>query len=234
MTESSPQLEYAPAPHGLHPVRLRRWLKLAAAALLVLGAVFLIPRYANHASVLLLQRRVITHAAPPQQVIFDSDAAEVAKLLKPPSVYISDPGATSAFVVSDEWMSFHNKLTGGGYHSSGTVFAGELRTKAGRRVLCGIDLAITPAAPNRWVSMSARMIEPGTTYRSPRPVSPSVVRGDGGQVMVAQDDTLRVYAGQRDPANESHVTIDYVLNGTRHTIDAWLEDEGTLLMESRD
>ena len=36
-----------------------------------------------------------------------------------------------------------------------------------------------------------------------------------------------------DPADPSHFTIDYDLNGTRHTVDGWLEDDEFVKMELR-
>jgi hypothetical protein len=37
---------------------------------------------------------------------------------------------------------------------------------------------------------------------------------------------LRVYAGQPDPADASHFTIDYEIDGRRGVIDGWLRDQG--------
>jgi hypothetical protein len=35
---------------------------------------------------------------------------------------------------------------------------------------------------------------------------------------------LHLFAGQPDPADESHFTIDYEVDGDRGTIDGWLRD----------
>jgi hypothetical protein len=40
---------------------------------------------------------------------------------------------------------------------------------------------------------------------------------------------LRFFAGQADPADASHFTIPYQLDGRDGTIDGWLKDEGVLL-----
>jgi hypothetical protein len=44
---------------------------------------------------------------------------------------------------------------------------------------------------------------------------------------------LRLYAGQLDPHNPSHFTIDYVLHNQRGTIDGWLLDDDRLRFEPR-
>jgi hypothetical protein len=43
----------------------------------------------------------------------------------------------------------------------------------------------------------------------------------------------KFFAGQTDPANPSHFTFDYELDGTRHTCDAWLHNDGKLLLSQR-
>ena len=233
MTEPSAHLDYAPTTDAPRAARVRRWVKLAIPALLILTAVMLAPRFLRHASLLVAQRQVRAHAAPPTQVVYENDPAEVKKLLAAQAGYASDAAQTEAFLVSAAWMQFHG-MRGGGYQSSGTVYLGELRTKDGRRVLCSLDLSLSSQPTQRWGSIVARMIEPGTTYRSPRHVSPTIGRGDGSSIAFKAGDTLRIYAGQRDPNDPSHVTIDYVLNGTTHTIDGWLEDIGFMRLELRE
>ena len=233
MTEPSAHLDYAPTTDLARAARVRRWMKLAVPVLLMLAAGMLAPRFLRHASLLLAQRQVRTHAAPPTHVVYENDPAEVKKLLVAQSGYASDAAQTEAFLVSAEWMQFYG-MRGGGYQSSGTIYLGELQTKDGRRVLCSLDLSLSSQATRRWGSIVARMMEPGTTYRSPRHVSPTIARGDGSSIAFNAGDTLRIYAGQRDPNDPSHVTIDYVLNGTTHTIDGWLEDTGFMRLELRE
>jgi hypothetical protein len=207
-------------------------VKLAIPVLLIVAAAMLAPRFLRHASILLAQRQLRAHAAPPTQVVYEDDPAEAKKLARHPG-YTSNDAQTLAYLVSVDWMNFY-AARGGGYQSWGTVYLGELQTKDGRRVLCSLDLSISNSGTQHWASIGARMIEPGTTYRSPKPVSPCWTRGDGGSIALNKEDTLRVYAGQRDPNDASHVTIDYVLNGTTHTIDGWLEDTGFMRLEVRE
>jgi hypothetical protein len=46
-------------------------------------------------------------------------------------------------------------------------------------------------------------------------------------------EATRIYAGQLDPEDASHFTIDYEARGRRHTIDGWLRDDETVLLEER-
>lgn len=232
MSESSPQLEYAAAPTGFRAARVRRWFTIAIAGLLLGGALLLVPRYVGHARVLLQQRQLRTWPAAPELVVFTNDPAEVKKLLAKPTRYLATPAGDAAFLVSDDWMQFYSRL-GGGYQTSGTILVGELQTKDGRRALLSIDLNLNVAGNRQWATMDAHLVEPGTSYRSPKPSFSSAVRGGGGHIYLSPGDTLIVYAAQVDPKDFSHFTIDYTLNGNRHTIDGWLDDVWMVVLESR-
>jgi hypothetical protein len=45
--------------------------------------------------------------------------------------------------------------------------------------------------------------------------------------------SLRLFAGQVDPSDETHFTIDYEFGGTHGTIDAWLQSDNQILMKRR-
>jgi hypothetical protein len=51
---------------------------------------------------------------------------------------------------------------------------------------------------------------------------------------VAPDEPLKLYAGQPDPADESHFTIDYETPTGRGTIDGWLMPDDTVKLQIRD
>ena len=44
----------------------------------------------------------------------------------------------------------------------------------------------------------------------------------------------RFFAGQPDPNDASHFSIDYEVEGEKGTIDGWLQDNDTVKMEVRD
>ena len=51
---------------------------------------------------------------------------------------------------------------------------------------------------------------------------------------VAPDEPLKLYAGQADPADESHFTIDYETPRGRGTIDGWLMPDETVKLQLRE
>lgn len=233
MTHPSPQLEYATASPGFRAAQVRRWTGMAIAGLLLAGALLLVPRYLAHAGMLLQQRQLRSSFAQTAQVVFTNDPGEVKKLLVKPTRYHATPTGEAAYLVSDDWMQFYSRL-GGGYQTSGTIFVGQLQTKDGRRALLSIDLNFATAGKGQWATIGAHLVEPGTSYRSPRAAFPFAVRGDGGHVFLDPGDTLVVYAAKVDPNDPSHFTIDYDLNGKRQMIDGWLDDVWMVVLETRD
>ena len=89
------------------------------------------------------------------------------------------------------------------------------RTPPGRRMSWDIPLAF-----------NIRLVEPvgltglpGNRFYDLPDAVPSHF-GDG----TSNGPQLRLFAGQADPADESHFTIDYEVDGDRGTIDGWLRD----------
>jgi len=62
---------------------------------------------------------------------------------------------------------------------------------------------------------------------------PPSAPGQPTTLHVKQVETFRVYAGQLDPADPAHFTIDYALDGNRATVDAYLSDDGSLRLTPR-
>lgn len=231
MTEPPPQLEYAPRPPGLVRAKLRRWGLLAGIASLAISTYLAAPRIIRDVQVLRYQRQCLAYAAPPTQVVLETDPAEAKKLLADPR-YASDGRAKMAFLVPSAWTAYHASLRLG-FPTSGTVFLHERTTPQGMRCLVGVDVNLVALQPTDVASLGARIIRPGTVFRGPR-TGRSVTRGDGSQIRFhPTQDRLTIYAGQPDPADPSHFTIDYDLNGTRHTVDGWLEDDEFVKMELR-
>jgi hypothetical protein len=55
--------------------------------------------------------------------------------------------------------------------------------------------------------------------------------GNPGQLTVQYRNQLRVYAGQADPADASHFTIHYDLDGQSGTVDGWLKSDGSVVLK---
>jgi hypothetical protein len=57
--------------------------------------------------------------------------------------------------------------------------------------------------------------------------------GRPGEVQFKPRGLFRIYAGRADPADKSHFTIDYELDGKPGTIDGWLREDDRIEMLPR-
>ena len=184
---------------------------LAAAAAVGWG-----PGWVRHAAVLLDQRRCMGYAAAADQVVYDSprDGHGVRRSLK------------KRYAPSC-WKRF-TRAPG-----SAVVFLHGRTSPSGKRRLVCIEA--DPQVVNHSVgstsilpSWSFRVLTPGTLRKEPADV-PGPVYKDAFFLIAAE----RIYAGQPDPADPSHFTIDYERHGERKTVDAWLQDDDTLKFRHR-
>ena len=160
-----------------------------------------------------------------------------------PHKYLDDDGSTEIVHVRPTAEFNFNR-------SAGVVFGPDVLTvfMHGRRA--------TPGGPERLVrtglsihrtgrparlpggiptTASQLVAEPyslATAGRTLRPLPPSHVAVAGIAAVPLGD--LRLYAGQPDPADESHFTIDYETPDGRGTIDGWLMPDDTVKLEVRD
>ncbi len=231
MIDPSTQLDYVKTPPLHRSARVRRWMVTAGFAALLMVALWLVPRSYRHVQLLKWQERCLTYAAPATEPVYDNDPAEAKRLLTLPRTYLADPRDGATFRLPIEWIQFY-MAAGFGPQSSGTVFLHQRSTPRGQRRLVAIDLVFNPLSHERIITMSERVLVPATPLRGPR-AEPSTIRGDGLLIPVSPTDRLRVFAGQPDPNDASHFTIEYDLNGTRHVLDGWLVDEATIKIEER-
>jgi hypothetical protein len=85
-----------------------------------------------------------------------------------------------------------------------------------------------------WVyneSPSASVFMPGTAWADPIEVDQDP--GSRVQFIGAQDDVITIYAGQCDPNDPAHFTIDLTVNGVRGTIDGGINNDGRVWLDPR-
>ena len=235
MTEPPSQhLEYAPAARTSRAARVRRWVLPAVLGLLIVGAIWIAPRLIAYATTLHRQRACLDYTAPATQVVLQTDAVEARKLLADPR-YATDAKRSIAYFIPPIWTAYYTPL-GGGFQTSGTVFLHEMTARDGTSCLVGVDVNLLPLlnTPQHCASLGARIILPGSAFRSPR-LGMTMTRGDGSQIRFdPTSDRLTIFAGQIDPGDHSHFTVEYDLNGVRRTVDGWLVDGQSMKIESRD
>jgi hypothetical protein len=222
-----PRIEYAPPPSGLRRRRIVRWaIWFAVVAMLFPVGMRGIPRAMRQVELLYWQRKAMGYTAPPDQVVFETDAARM-----------NDPGlivrATGAFRVAAPWDRFYSILSPPGRVALATLFVHERRNPRGESRLVVIEGI--PGAQG--FVLDPGVLHPGSAFGEPREntdawinMNPFFEFG-----LPAPDSPrsakLRIFAGQPDPADASHFTIGYEVGSAHFTIDAWLRDDDTIEFE---
>lgn len=252
-------IEYAPRLPLRHSRRVRRLLVLICtlAALMFLSWKAGPPAW-KHAELLYWQRRVMTYSPPRDQVVYDNDPAEAAKLLKDKE-YSGSGNAASRF--ARPWERFYGLMSPPGRQSAATLFLHERKNSNGESRLVIVDFHDTGstfflvpkrsaalqggqvtflappdgqgARPTPEYGMLCRcvVIQPGGAFSAPRELSDED-RYTGIPPFLLTGH-LRWYAGQADAADPTHFVIRCERNRKVFVIDGWLQWDDTVKLECR-
>jgi hypothetical protein len=250
--ESSNTLNYAPRPPLFRQRRFRRRLAL----LLVLTAAawsawYWGPPLYLRARTHIWRNQAFSYSLPPDTVVFESDAAASAQLLKgsgysPVTLGVGpSPGAARDLPAFRRLLSSGMNIEPGPY---APLFLHRLTTRGGQSRIVAIDFTVEQfPVPDKVidppVSLVASIFLPDTkisddevTFRWEAMQRPFTAECYGFWTAL-NDRSLRFYAGQPDPADPSHFTIAYSAHGQRGAIDGWAQDavvSGGLFGSARD
>ena len=236
MAQRSTELAYAPAPSWSRRRVFRRFV-LPVSTVLVAGLLWRYgPSLVEHVQVLESQRRTLGYAPPPGRVIYDNDPQRVPGLLQDPAYVSTHTGLPKgAFALYDNpvFQTHQRRGKSAARPVAPAAFMGRLTSPAGNTRLVAVQWTQVPPgdapflqfALRPTVEVPARLFAPGRSV----PLGSAA----GLEMFVAPGDRTRIVEGQRDPADPSHFTIDYVHNGVPGTIDGWLNDDDTVTLGPR-
>jgi hypothetical protein len=183
------------------------------------------------------QGRALGHAAPADQVVFDNDANQVPALLKSGFEDAQWTAPPSAFRPNPAWENFNRLYSPPGRRGAPVLFVHERRNSHGESRL----VVVERGWPQRTMgdasgrgalfAISCLVVRPGTAFAAPLELCDSAEYID----TKARPRTLalRWYAGQCDPSDGSHFTIDFRLDGNPGVLDGWLRDDDTVRLQVR-
>jgi hypothetical protein len=203
-------LEYAPRPSAHQRVFGRLTLITVLSALVVL-AWWWAPSVWPRLELVYWQYRCMAYAAPPNQVIFDSQVP--------------------CDVVPKEWSEFYRILSPPGFKSNGTVFLHGLNRPDGVRRLVAVDVFW-----QQWsmllgsAGIEARVFIPGGVSRLP-----TETKGGFYQDVFDPDYASRfqIRAGHLDPADQTHFTFTVTTKTSVHLYEGWLKNDDTVVLGER-
>ena len=241
------RVDYAPPPRPWRRGRVVRRAGITA-ALLLLGIIAYAwgPTLAHRASLWNLQRKCLNASAPADRVVWEEDPKAAARLLITDRQYVTAvpephylPGgmpAPFAAWFSADWDRLYAALSPPGRKPNPTIFMGPRRAAGGgerRLVVVEAPRFEVPLAIVEY-TFHAAIIDPRNPLSGPRLLDNGLSIFDSGMLRRDQAGTLRFFAGQPDPADPSHFTVQYEIDGAPGTIDGWLKGDDTVRMEVRD
>lgn len=210
------ELHYAPAPPFHSRRAIDRALVTAVLVVACVLAAMLLPRAWRHMELQRLISRCANHSASPETVVFEENTTGMP-----------------VSVVPMQWQALHQRTFESDVMSRGTAFLGARRAKTspGADRLVSVDV-IGPYHHGDSFGLEARLIDTSSSLAGPKPLG-----GGGceipGSASLDGSHLVRVYAGQADPADESHFTIEVEAAGERVVIDGWVRND-RIVMEPRD
>jgi hypothetical protein len=219
---------YAPPVPWYRGYRLQRWLiRLLIIAAITCGSVWAF-RLVQQLHFLYQQRQWMRYSMPDDRIVLAEGTPEVQQLLNlreyhrvtPNALYprqaaAYNPPADIDWAQEDACVFLHARRALGGHERLVTV---GLSTQLALLTGDGYQLAAAALRP--------ATLRPGSRqeYCSAY-LEHEELELPGG--------SLRIFAGQPDPADESHFTIRYDLDGKSNTIDGWLMPDDTVKLEPR-
>jgi hypothetical protein len=228
-------LEYATDAPRLRCHRRRGRIVLAITLLAL--AVFLAaacPKILRDYRLLSLQSQCLDYAPAADSIVFDSRPQSMPQWSR------SDPQTISgnltgniAFLarVPACWRAYYGQVYPPGMVTIGTAFLHRLRTPTGGQERLVAAELFHFKAHLEGIGITARVIIPGRLGRAP------IERSQGGGewlVFLPTDGTSIVFhAGQSDPQNADHFSIEYAADEKRSVVDGWLRDDDSVYFQVR-
>ncbi len=241
---SPPQvpLEYAPGAPPRRRKRRRQMLIVLLVACVTVATWWKGPGIYHRGMVMYFLHEAKVYSAPPDQVVYEEDPAQQARLLKLPHYHLLPSGNSSWNSYVAYWVPPLDGLTKMDWTvraAPWALFVHERRSPAGHRRLVviwtagnGIRPTATGATPDNQVGvMLVGTVIDGTSSNE------VALQEWLAPQSVAENRTtplyLRFYAGQPDAADPSHFTIRYQIGDYSDALDGYLEDNDNIALFPR-
>jgi hypothetical protein len=227
-------LSYAPA----EPIcRRKRIIRGAIAFCVVFFLGFagwkFYPELMRRFSMLYYQRRVMNTQTPLAEA-YSFIPTPLDKNGGPQSTFLSGGGA-SMIGADDDWTHFRDACQSPVPPMDCPIYIHTISDRHGNASIIAVQIVSSFGGADS-PRLTVDVIKPGTLFEYPS-VAPVVARpfqfDNNSEGSAYPQFTFKIFTGQPDPADPSHFTIDYDLNGQRHTLDGYINEQDVLTMEKR-
>jgi hypothetical protein len=208
--DAAKPLNYAPKPTATH--RARRWIIRVPLILIVCAiALYWIPAGIDGLRQFYWQRQCLTFTQPPAHIVWEVNGGMP--------------------VHQESCAPVINFMNVPALPSNAIIFSHELRSPDGSRWL--LILSVTQSSRTAQFGNFQIYGEVGNLSIPPSRLCGNVYTVPPDTAVHLKRSHWKFFAGQPDPANLSHFTFAYDLDGQRHTCDGWLKNDATLVISQR-
>jgi hypothetical protein len=156
----------------------------------------------------------------------------------PKDCVVYDFGKPKEKHVSSLWARLYALYSGGGLNFDGTAFLHRRINPKGEARLVVIDVRLVPTQESvQFAILFPHVLRPSSLFADPKEsdASYSSLLPIAFHAPFAQPNTSqRIYFGEPDQQDSSHLTIKYEDRDGAHIIDGWLKSDDTITLEQRD
>jgi hypothetical protein len=191
-------------------------------------------RLAQQIDFLFVQRHLMRYTMPADRIVLAAGTPDAQQLLGTPGYHRLAGGIldTSGLL----HVAAHNppKDVPLFWSPNETYVFLHARRSPGRheRLLSVVVGLQRPFEPGLGYDLTALAQAPGNLILGSRP-TPCSQFGSSGGANIRFTNSLRIFAGQPDPNDESHFTIRYELDGKSNVIDGWLMSDDSVKLQPR-
>jgi hypothetical protein len=200
-------LNYAPKPPAARRV-WRRVYRLISALAIIVAAVAWGPGTWRHAESIYWEQKCLHFLQPPNHVVLEMNRGNVLH-----------------WEVCVPQSRFEGERR---FPALGTIFLHEMRRPNSMR--CLVSLSDSPIGPSGLGRFRLQCLQWDVSLRPQLLDWDQITIGLGHGSIFSH---LKFFAGQPDANNPSHFTFDYELDGLRRTCDAWLDNDGKVIVSQR-
>lgn len=224
------QIEYAPVLPSQKCRRVFRRIALGVVAVLVLLlAIKSAPRAWQRIQVLYWQHQAMTYTAPADRVVYDDHPADAANLHKANPSLITDAHG-EVFDFAKPWDRFYRLISPPGRRLAATLFLHEMQNAEGETRLVVVE-AYSSTNDQGQTSIRHYAVFRSTVFRPGDAFHPPQEELDRSPERVFLGIT-KWFAGQVDPKNPAHFTIQGVWNGIPVNLDGWLRENDQVRLDA--
>ncbi len=225
------QIHYAPVKPGERRRKAEKWFIYLVVLAVLVGVAWKLGPMAWHRTRLLYwQHSALQYDTPSDQIVYDNVPGDAKELLKNAEYNEENKHDGRVSLSANAWQKFYEVFSPPGRNSLATLFVHERSNNHGSRlVVIEATVGLYAMSDSGGELLTATVIKPGSIFAEPE----LVTDGEDHDVFHRRGARFKYFAGQPDPKDPTHFTIDCRIDGKPMTIDGWLREDDKIDISTR-